>query len=50
MRTLLLDTLQNILLPLLLNIGFAGAGVIWLYHIPPFLQPQYRKSTQHGGQ
>ncbi len=19
---------------------FAGAGVIWLYHIPPFLQPQ----------
>ena len=35
--TLLLDTLQNILLPLLLNIGFAGAGIIWLYHIPPFL-------------
>lgn len=29
---------------------FAGAGVIWLYHIPPFLQPQYRKRPQHGGQ
>ena len=37
-------------LPLPAEHRFAGAGVIWLYHIPPFLQPQYRKRPQHGGQ
>ncbi|XPE65706.1 hypothetical protein ACNKHR_22740 [Shigella flexneri] len=49
MSTLLLDTLQNILLPLLLNIGLLALALFGYSTFRHFSSRGARKRPQHGG-
>lgn len=47
--SLLLDTLQSILLPLLLNIALLATGAIWLYHFSPPPSPFHPSGAKPCG-